>query len=67
MTSKADNLTQLASAPSIVEAEREVNLLTDTLVEWATQKQLAIAPNKSSVSLFTLDTHQSHLNSQVTI
>ena len=38
-----------------------------TLVEWAQRKELSIAPHKSSVTLFTPDTHQSHLHPKVKI
>ena len=56
-----------ASAPSIVRAEARVNQLCSFLVRWADGKQLAIAPQKSSVTLFTSDTHQSRLHPQVQI
>ena len=59
MTSYTDDLTLLASAPSIVEAEARENKLCSTLERWENGKQLAIAPQKSSVTLFTSDTHQS--------
>ena len=55
MTSYADDFALLASAPSIVEAEVRANQLCTILVSWADGKQLAIAPKKSSVTLFTLD------------
>ena len=52
----------VASASSIVEAELKANLICSSLVRWADGKQLAIAPLKSSVTLFTSDTHQFWLN-----
>ena len=67
MTSYADNFTLLASAPSIVEAKARANKLRAILVRWADGKQLAIATQKSSVTLFTSDTHQSQLHPQVRI
>ena len=67
MTSYADDFTLLASAPSIVEAEASANQLCTILLRWADGKQLAIAPKKSSVTLFTSDTHQSRLHPQVRI
>ena len=62
MSSYVDNFTLLASASSIVEAELKANLICSSLVRWADGKQLAIAPLKSSVTLFTSDTHQFWLN-----
>ena len=53
MTSYADDITMLASASSLVEAEARANQLCSSLVRWADGKQLAIAPQKSSVTLFT--------------
>ena len=53
MTYSANDLMLLASAPSIVEAEARANQLCSTLVKWADGKQLAIATQKSSVTLFT--------------
>ena len=44
--------------------------LTDAMGEfgdWAAEKKLAIAPSKSTVTLFTPDTHQSNLHPQVSI
>ena len=65
MTYYNDDFTLLASPPSIMEAE--ANQLTIALIRWATMKQLTIAPAKSSLNLFTSDTHQSHLHPQVMI
>ena len=67
MTSYADDFTLLGSAPSIVEAVARANLLYSTLVRWADGKQKTIAPQKSSVMPFTLDTHQSWFHPQVRI
>ena len=52
MTFYADDSTLLASAPSIVEAEARANQLCSSLVRWVNGKQLAIAPQKSTVTLF---------------
>ena len=67
MTSYANDFALLASDPSIVEAESRANWLCSLLVRWVDGKQLAIAPQKSSVTLFTFDTHQSRLHPQVQI
>ena len=57
MTSYPDDFTLLTSAPSIVEAEARANQLCCSLVRWADGKHLAIAPQKSNVTLFTSDNH----------
>ena len=67
MTSYANDFALLASDPSIVEAESRANWLCSLLVRWVDGKQLAIAPQKSSVTLFTFDTHKSRLHPQVQI
>ena len=67
MTSYADDLSLLASAPSIVEAQAIANHLCSTLMRWAHGKKLAIAFQKSSVALFTSDTQQSLLHPLVRI
>ena len=58
LTSYCDDFTLLSSAPSIVDAEARENQYCSSLVRWADGRQLAIAPQKSSVTLFTSDTHQ---------
>ena len=67
MTSYADNFTLLAYAPSILEAEARANQLCSSLVRWTDGKQLAIAPQKSRVTMFTSHTLQSRLHPQVRI
>ena len=67
MTSYSDDFTLLASAPDIMEAKARANQLLSFLVRRADGKQLTIAPQKSSVTLFTSDTHQSRLHPQVRI
>ena len=57
MTSYADHFTLMASTPSIVEAEARANQLCFSFGRWTDSKQLAIAPQKSNVTLFTSDTH----------
>ena len=63
----AYNFTLLASAPCIVEDEARANQLTTTLVWCADRKQLVIAPQKSSVTLFTSDSQQYWLHPQVRV
>ena len=65
-TSYADDFTQLVSA-GFLEAEARANQLCTILVRWADGKQLAIAPQKSTVTLFTSETQQSRLHPQVQI
>ena len=67
MTSYTDDFMLLASTPSIVEAEARANQLCSSLVRWADDNQLAIAPQKSSVTRFTSDTHLSRLHPQARI
>ena len=67
MTSYSDDFTLLASDPSIVEAETRANQLCSSLVRWADSKQRAIAAQKSSMTLFISDTHQSRFHPQVRI
>ena len=67
MASYADDFTIMASSPKVDEAVVKANRLMTTLVEWAGRKELSIAPHKSSVTLFTPDTHQSHLHPKVKI
>ena len=50
-----------------MEAEARANKQCSSFVRWAEGKQLAIAPKKSSVTLFTSDTDQSLLHPQVWI
>ena len=64
MTSYADDFTLLASALSIVESEARANRLCSLLMRWADGNQLAIAPQKSSVTKFTSYTHQSRFHPQ---
>ena len=67
MTSYADEFTVMATSSHISEAEAEVNGLLSALVEWTERKELSIAPHKSSVTLFTPDTHQSQYHPHVKI
>ena len=59
MTSYANDFT--------LEAEARANELCSLLVRWADGKQLAIAPQRSSVTQFSFDTHQSWLHPQLRI
>ena len=51
MMSNADDFTLLASFPSIVDGEARANQLMVILMRCADEKQLAIAPYKSSVTM----------------
>ena len=59
MTSYADDFRLLDKA--------RANQLCSSLLRWADAEQLANAPQKSSVTLFTSDTHQSRFHPQVRI
>ena len=48
--SYADDFTLMASAPSIVKAEARAYQLCSSLLRWADGEQLAIAPQKPSVT-----------------
>ena len=59
--------TLLASAPIIVKVEVKANQLCTSLVRWGDGKQLVIAPQKPSVTLFISGIHQSWFHPQVHI
>ena len=63
----ANNFTIMASSPKVDKTVEKANRLMTTVVEWAGRKELSIAPHKSSVTLFTPDTHQSQLHPKVKI
>ena len=67
--SNADDFALLASTPSIVEVYSRANQICSFLVlmRRADGRQLAIASQKSSMTLFTSDTHHSRVNPQVSI
>ena len=67
MASYTDDFAIMASSPKVDEAIVKANRLMKTLVEWAGRKELSISPHKSLVTLFTPDTHQSHLHPNVKI
>ncbi|XP_047740954.1 zinc finger protein-like [Hyalella azteca] len=48
-------------------AEADLSELLQGVSDWSTTKKLAVAPGKSSVTLFTPDTHQSRLHPSATI
>ena len=62
LPSYVDKFLLLASACSIMDAETMANRLTITLVMWADRKQLFIGPQKSSVTLLTLDMHTCYIS-----
>ena len=57
MSSYANDFTLLAFAPCIMQAEAWMNLVCSTLVRWAEGRQLAVAPQKSSIRDLTSDTY----------
>ena len=67
IASYTDDFTIMASSPKVDEAVVKANRLMTTLVDWAGGKELSIALHKSSVTLFTLDTHHSYLHPKVKI
>ena len=67
MASYADDFTFMTSSSSVEEAVEEANRMMEMVVGWASRKELSIAPHKSSVTLFTPDTHQSNYHPLVEI
>ena len=65
MLSDADDLMFLASAHGFLKTETRANQLSTPLVRLANGKQLTIAPQKFSVTLFTSVSHKSWLHSLV--
>ncbi|XP_018013347.1 uncharacterized protein LOC108670388 [Hyalella azteca] len=64
---KPDDLTIFVSSPRLDAAEADLSELLRGVSDWSTAKKLAGAPGKSSVTLFTPDTHQSRLHPSATI
>ena len=67
MTSYADDITIWTTSPILAEAEQHLNSHLSRLHTWTNQKRLSIAPHKSSVTLFTPDTHQSTYHPKIFI
>ena len=65
LTSYADDFTAAASSPSPSAAAEVLTSHAEDVVAWAGERRLLISAPKSSVTLFTSDTHQSHLHPQV--
>jgi hypothetical protein len=57
IASYADDLTIFVSSPRLDAAEAELAVLLRNVSDWLVDKKLAVAPGKSSVTLFTPDTH----------
>ena len=67
MSSYADDITIWSTSPHLETAESQLNIHLNRLSFWTNQKRLTIAPHKSSVTLFTPDTHQSTYHPKVFI
>lgn len=67
IASYADDLTIFVASPRLNVAEEDLAVLLSGISEWSTAKKLAIAPDKSSVTLFTSDTHQSRIHPTASI
>ena len=64
----ADDLESFSSSPSIPQSESHLNQHLSSISDWASLNGLSIAPNKSSVTLFTPDKrHESNLVPNVQI
>ena len=57
-TSFADDFTIYTSDVYIENAERRLNADLDLITDWAERKDLVIAPDKSTVTLFSSNTHE---------
>ena len=66
-TSFADDFTIFTSDSDIAAAEARINADLLLISEWAKEIGLDIAPSKSSVTLFTSDTHEHNYHPQVTL
>jgi hypothetical protein len=60
IASYADDLTIFVSSPRLDAAEAELAVLLRNVSDWSAAKKLGVAPGKSSVTLFTSDTHRYH-------
>jgi hypothetical protein len=67
LTSYADYFTAASSDSSVPAAAARISNYLSEVHDWATSKDLAIAPAKSQATLFTSDTHQSRTNPEVSI
>jgi hypothetical protein len=67
IASYADDLTIFVSSPRLDAAEAELAALLRNVSDWSAAKKLSVAPGKSSVTLFTPDTHQSRSHPAATI
>ena len=63
--SYADDFSILESGVDLSEVESKLNSDLVTIADWARRKWLYLAPEKSSVTLFSTDTHQFSYHPQV--
>ena len=61
----ADDSYDAESSVAIDDAADRLTVAMTEIDSWATEKRLLIAPEKSSISLFTPDKHQSNYHPQV--
>ena len=66
-TSYADDFSDSFSSPDVSTAASALSAHSSHVVEWAQERGLAISLPKSSVTLFTSHTHQSHTNPPVSL
>ena len=66
-SSYADDFTDSFSSPDIQTAVSALTTHSDHVVEWARERGLTISAPKSSVTLFTSHTHQSHTHPTVSL
>ena len=66
-SSYADDLRELESDPDIACLSNKLNVTLKKVSKWSKRKKLVIAPEKSSVTLFTPEMRQSNVHPQVCI
>ena len=66
-TSYADDFTTFVSDHNVETASRELNRYSNEISSWAKEINLQISEQKSSVTLFTPQTQQSHHHPQITM
>ena len=63
----ADDVSLLASSPSLGEAEKTAQQAVDTVVQWSEEWKIKLNGTKSEVAFFTLDTSQARWKPCITI
>ena len=67
ITSYADDFTAATSSPNVEQAALSLSAHANDVVQWAANKKLTIAYDKTHPTLFTSDTHQSRMDPGVSV